>query len=216
MFGMSRPTPRAQTPRGRILAQATDLFAIHGFDAVTMRQLGAAVGLDNSSLYRHFPSKAALVDAVLDHVATEVFTTAAQLIDPIAPLTLTALENICATVGNYLFDNPSAARLLVHWIMSTGGEGGTFRVAVSATDKSRPGGKMLAALRDRVDDAVKHGRIRKHATPDALVIALAATIVRPATYGHLFKSLEPSRSREAARASWERELRAAIRGAFAP
>ncbi|NOT42690.1 MAG: TetR/AcrR family transcriptional regulator [Alphaproteobacteria bacterium] len=213
---MTRPAARSQPPRTRILAQAVDLFAIHGFDAVTMRQLGDAVGLDNSSLYRHFPSKAALVDAVLDHVAAEVFTTAAPLIDPTAPLTLAALENICATVGNYLFDNPSSARLLVHWIMSTGGEGGTFRVAVPATDKSRPGGKFLAALRDRLDDAVKHGRIRKHAAPDALVIALAATIVRPATYGYLLKSLEPNRRRETARAAWEQELRAAIRGAFAP
>lgn len=213
---MAKPAPRTQSPRTRILAQAVDLFAIQGFDAVTMRQLGDAVGLDNSSLYRHFRSKAALVDGVLDHVAAEVFTTVAPLIDPTAPLTLTALENICATAGTYLFDNPSAARLLVHWIMSTGGEGGMFKVAVAATDKSRPGGKLLAALRDRLDDAVKHGRIRKHATPDALVIALAATIVRPATYGHLFKTLEPSRRREAARAAWEQELRAAIRGAFAP
>lgn len=213
---MSKLSPRTESPRDRILTEAVALFAAHGFDAVTMRQLGDAVGLDNSSLYRHFPSKAALVNAVLDHVTAQVFANVATLIDPAEPLTLSMLESICAKAGTYLFDNPSAARLLVHWIMSTGGEGGTFKISVPATDKSRPGGKLLAALRDRLDDAAKHGRLRKHATPDALVVALAVTIIRPATYGYLFKTLEPSRSRESARAAWERELRAAIRGAFAP
>jgi AcrR family transcriptional regulator len=213
---MSKLAPRTESPRDRILTAAVALFAAHGFDAVTMRQLGDAVGLDNSSLYRHFPSKAALVNAVLDHVAAQVFANVATLIEPAEPLTLSMLENICAKAGTYLFDNPSAARLLVHWIMSTGGDSGTFKISVPATDKSRPGGKLLAALRDRLEDAVKHGRIRKHGAPDALVVALAVTIVRPATYGYLFKTLEPGRSREAARAAWERELRAAIRGAFAP
>lgn len=213
---MIKPAHRSQSPRERILAQAVGLFAVHGFKAVTMRQLGDAVGLDNSSLYRHFPSKAALVDAVLDHVAADVMATVMPLIDPVAPLTLTALESICATIGNHLFDNPAAARLIVHWIMSTGGEGGTFKIAVPMADKSRPAGKLIAALRARLDDAAKHGRIRKHATPDALVVAIATTVMRPATYGYLFKSLEPARRRESARAAWEHELRAAIRGAFAP
>lgn len=213
---MSKLAPRTESPRDRILTEAVALFAAHGFDAVTMRQLGDAVGLDNSSLYRHFPSKAALVNAVLDHVAAQVFANVAALIEPAEPLTLSMLENICAKAGTYLFDNQSAARLLVHWIMSTGGDGGTFKISVPATDKSRPGGKLLAALRDRLEDAMKHGRIRKHATPDALVVALAVTIVRPATYGYLLKTLEPNRSRDAARAAWERELRATIRGAFAP
>ena len=34
-----------------------------------MRRLGDAVGLDNSSLYRHFASKTELANAVLDRVA---------------------------------------------------------------------------------------------------------------------------------------------------
>lgn len=214
---MTKPAPRTSTaPRERILAQAVNLFAVHGFDAVTMRQLGEAVGLDNSSLYRHFPSKSALVDAVLDRVAADVFGAIAPLIDPTAPLTLSALEDIAAAAGAQLFDSPAAARLIVHWIMSTSGEGGVFKVAVPMTDKSRPAGALIATLRARLDDAAKRGHIRKHATPDALVIVIAAVIMRPATNGYLFKSLEPKRNRQAARDAWEQELRAAIRGIFAP
>lgn len=206
----------APAPRERILAQAVELFAAKGFDAVTMRQLGDAVGLDNSSLYRHFPSKASLIDAVLDRVAAEVSAAVAQLIDPASRLSITLLEDACAAVGVYLFDRPATARLILHWIMSTGEDRAGVRISVPATDQRRPAGKMIAAVREQLNDAVKAGRIRKHATPEALVILIGATVLRPATYGFLLKTLEPPRRHAAARAAWEQELRLTIRGAFAP
>src|SRR5436190_2776929 len=104
--------------RDRILARAIELFATHGFEAMTMRRLGDAVGLDNSSLYRHFPSKAALADAVLDHVAGELFARTAPLLDPSRPVTLQGLEDVCAAAGLYVFDRPASARLMMHWMMS--------------------------------------------------------------------------------------------------
>jgi AcrR family transcriptional regulator len=207
---------RGRRSSERILERAIDLFAVHGFDAVTMRLLGDAAGLDNSSLYRHFPSKAALVDAVLDRVAADVFEVVAPILQRATPLSIEALEDIGAAVGNYLFDHPSRARLLVHWIMSMGDEGAGFRVAVPATNKARPPGKLLALLRERLDDAVAKRKLRRHAMPDALAILLGAIVIRPATYGHLFKTLEQTRRRASARAAWELELRATIRGAFAP
>src|ERR1700750_1387804 len=106
--------------RDRILTRAIELFATHGFDTMTMRRLGEAVGLDNSSLYRHFPSKAALAAAVLDHVAGEIFARTAPQIDPSRPVTLQALEDFSAVAGLYFFDRPASARLMVHWIMSMG------------------------------------------------------------------------------------------------
>jgi AcrR family transcriptional regulator len=133
--------------RDRILVRAIELFAIHGFDAMTMRRLGDAVGLDNSSLYRHFRSKAALSDAVLDHVAGELLARIARQIDPSRPVTLQALEDVCAAAGLYFFDHPASARLMVHWIMSVGVDGPGFAVSVPATDTSRPGGALLANLR---------------------------------------------------------------------
>jgi len=203
-------------PRERIVACAVELFAVHGFDAVTMRLLGDAVGLDNSSLYRHFPSKAALIDAVLDRISADVLAAAAPLLTAATPLSLQSFEDICATIGRHLFDRPSIARLIIHWIMATGEKGAGYKVAVPATDESRPPGKLLAALRDRLDEAAAKGHLRRHATPEALVILFGMVVVRPATYGHLLKSLEPKRRHDAARAAWEQELRAAVRGAFTP
>jgi len=202
--------------RDRILTRAIELFAIHGFDAMTMRRLGDAVGLDNSSLYRHFASKTALADAVLDHVAGEVFARIARQIDPSRSATLKALEDVCAAAGLYFFDHPASARLMVHWIMSMGVDGPGFAVSVPATDTSRPGGALLANLRSWLEAGVQGGALREHAMPEAVVILLGAILIRPATRGHLLESMEPKRTLTAARTAWEKELRAAVRGAFAP
>ena len=207
---------RGRETRERILTSAVGLFALHGFDAMTMRQLGDAAGLDNSSVYRHFPSKAALVDATLDRVAGDVLSAIAPRIDPTEPASLQALEDICAAVGLHLFEHPAAARLIVHWIMSMGDASAGFKLSVPAGDESRPGGKILALLRDWLDRGVRRGLLRKHATPESIVLLMGAVLIRPATYGYLLASLEPKRTRAAARAAWEKELRAAVRGAFAP
>jgi AcrR family transcriptional regulator len=207
--------PRAST-RDRILARAIELFAAYGFEAMTMRRLGDAVGLDNSSLYRHFPSKAALADAALDQVAGEVLAATAPHIDLTRPVSLQALEDVCAVVGLHLFDRPASARLMVHWIMSMGGDAPGFAVSGPATDTSRPGGALVAMLRGWLEAGVRARVLREHAMPEAVVILLGATLIRPATRGYLLATMEPERTVADARAAWEQELRATVRGAFAP
>ena len=66
------PTARGKRSRERILRVATELFARHGYTGVSMRQLGEAAGLDNSSLYRHFPDKRSLAAAALDSAVGEL------------------------------------------------------------------------------------------------------------------------------------------------
>ncbi len=210
------PIRKAAAQRDRILDGALELFAAHGFEAMTMRKLGDAVGLDNSSLYRHFASKTELANAVLDRTAGDVLAAIEAHLDPSRPATLDALEAIAAAAGAYFFDRPAAARLMMHWLMSMGANGSGFGVSVPATDTNRPGGRFLGLLRAWLGEGVRRGALRKHAMPDAVIIMLGAILLRPATYGHLLLSMEPKRSRIAARKTWETELRAAVRGAFAP
>ena len=48
---------------------AAQLIARHGFDAVTMRQLAAAVGVQAAALYRYFPAKEDLLfELMQDHM----------------------------------------------------------------------------------------------------------------------------------------------------
>jgi AcrR family transcriptional regulator len=217
---MNASPPRKNAPRvssrDRILTHAIELFAIHGFEAMTMRLLGDAVGLDNSSLYRHFRSKTELANAALDQVAGEVLSKTAPLIDLSRPITLRVLEDACAAAALHFFDRPSSARLMLHWIMSMGADRLETVVSIPATDKSRPGGALLSILVDWLEAGVRSGTLRKHAMPEAVIILLGAILMRPATYGHLLASMEPKRTRMTARKAWEKELRSAIRGAFAP
>lgn len=49
-----------------ILDTAEQLFALHGFDGVALRDLAREMNLTAPSLYNHFPSKQALYEAVLE------------------------------------------------------------------------------------------------------------------------------------------------------
>ncbi|KIZ40754.1 MULTISPECIES: TetR/AcrR family transcriptional regulator [Rhodopseudomonas] len=50
-----------------ILEAAIAFFAEHGFEGQT-RELAKRIGITHSAIYRHFPSKEALIERVYDHV----------------------------------------------------------------------------------------------------------------------------------------------------
>lgn len=51
--------------RERILAEALNLFAQHGYGGASMRELARSVGIRESSLYNHFSGKAAILEAIV-------------------------------------------------------------------------------------------------------------------------------------------------------
>lgn len=57
---MSEPSRREQ-----ILAAAAELFAARGFHGVSVAELGAACGISGPALYKHFPSKHAMLAEML-------------------------------------------------------------------------------------------------------------------------------------------------------
>lgn len=66
------PRPRRRNMRGAdreqaILAQAIQFFAERGFEGQT-RELAKRMGITHSAIYRHFPSKEALIERVYEHV----------------------------------------------------------------------------------------------------------------------------------------------------
>ncbi|WP_019548493.1 TetR/AcrR family transcriptional regulator [Streptomyces sulphureus] len=52
--------------RERLLDAALELFAQHGFEGTSLRQIGAEVGVRNSAIYAHFESKQQMFDALMD------------------------------------------------------------------------------------------------------------------------------------------------------
>jgi len=72
--------PKRET-REEILALAAPLFAQHGYDGVSMRDVAAAVGLTQAALYYHFSDKDQLY---IDAVAYEFWEREAALKDMLA------------------------------------------------------------------------------------------------------------------------------------
>src|SRR2546421_9502967 len=66
-----RPTQtrrRTSVRRQELITPAARLFASRSYYGVTVDDIGDALGLSGPALYRHFPSKEALLVAVFDQV----------------------------------------------------------------------------------------------------------------------------------------------------
>ncbi len=64
--------------RARILDAAIEILDRDGLDALSMRKLGAAVGVEAMSLYNHVPSKGALLDGIHERILLSLESTAAR------------------------------------------------------------------------------------------------------------------------------------------
>jgi len=77
---MTRPPPapaaseatRLPLTRERVLRAAIELADREGIDAVSMRRLGAELGVEAMSLYNHVPNKAALLDGMVETVINDI------------------------------------------------------------------------------------------------------------------------------------------------
>jgi AcrR family transcriptional regulator len=60
------------TRREQLLATAAELFAKRGFHGVSVADLGAACGISGPALYKHFPSKDAILAEMLVSISEEL------------------------------------------------------------------------------------------------------------------------------------------------
>lgn len=77
----ARPA-REPLSRERIVQAALELVERDGLAAFSTRKLGEALGCEAMSIYHHFPSKAHLLDALVDHAVAGVALPARDL-DPV-------------------------------------------------------------------------------------------------------------------------------------
>jgi TetR/AcrR family tetracycline transcriptional repressor len=67
-----RPGPAATTSREQILTAALRIVDKQGLERLTMRRLGAELGVDPMTVYHYVPDKAALFDGLVERVYSEV------------------------------------------------------------------------------------------------------------------------------------------------
>ncbi|WP_255206702.1 TetR/AcrR family transcriptional regulator [Mycolicibacterium sp. PAM1] len=78
---ISSPRSRAKSDRrDQLVAAAERLFAEHGYLAVRLEDIGSAAGISGPAVYRHFPSKEALLVELLVGISTRLLAGATDVV----------------------------------------------------------------------------------------------------------------------------------------
>jgi len=77
---------RGPLSREAILSTALSQIDANGLDGLSMRKLGAALGVEAMALYHHFPSKGELLGAVMERLLAEVSLPPRGLLPPLERL----------------------------------------------------------------------------------------------------------------------------------
>lgn len=62
---------KQEDTKQKIIDKALELFAAHGYDAVSVGEIAKAVGIKAPSLYNHYPSKQAIFNAIVESTAKQ-------------------------------------------------------------------------------------------------------------------------------------------------
>src|SRR5579859_51477 len=96
--------------RTKILDAARELFAEHGFDALTMRSIAERIEYTPTAIYYHFKDKDALIQELCDQdygALSDEFQKIATVADPIERLRAMGIA-----YSRFAFDHPNHYRLM--------------------------------------------------------------------------------------------------------
>ena len=123
---MTHSPPKKETHEAILKASVT-LFARQGYDAVSMREIAAAVGVQAAALYYHFPDKSSLYLSVMKYAFADVMANTAVVLAEDAPPLVRLKRFVVALIKDMtrrpellllvererLADDPDRLRLLV-------------------------------------------------------------------------------------------------------
>jgi AcrR family transcriptional regulator len=87
-------TVGGEATRKRILKQAERLFAKKGIDAVSIRDITDAAGVNSAAIHYHFGSKSGLIEALLERWAGELVERRGKILDRIEAQPKVALRDV--------------------------------------------------------------------------------------------------------------------------
>lgn len=118
--GSKQGSARGAATRERIIEEAFALFAQRGFHAVSVRDIAAAVGIKDASLYNHFATKQAIFDAIVQEAFEQtrrVFSERHILFEvtddtePYEEMTAERIRQLVLPSFRYFFEDPFMVRL---------------------------------------------------------------------------------------------------------
>jgi len=93
------PGTRSQRARGHALGVASRLFYENGVRAVGMEQIVDASGIAKTTIYRHFPTKDALIEAFLEKEDREFWSQWDAVVAPAAS-PIARIDALCDWIGD--------------------------------------------------------------------------------------------------------------------
>lgn len=109
----SHTTQRSQAKENRrqtLLLAAAQLFAVNGFNRVSLEDLGAAAGISGPAVYRHFSGKQAVLGALLVTVSQDLLD-GGRLVVADAPDPSAALGRLVQFHVNFALSNQDVIRV---------------------------------------------------------------------------------------------------------
>ena len=160
------------TSREKILDVAEARFAQRGYAGVGLREVADAAGLGKSSLFHHFPTKAALYGAVLDRVLERLDLRVRRALEASSDPRAQLSDAVVALIDT-LAEDPPAARLLLRTVFED--------------DDISPEAPELAAANARLDALIAHiaraisdgiaaGALRPISVPDAIQTLIGVAV----------------------------------------
>jgi len=137
---MSSPQPRrrlnAATRREAILNAALPLFAARGQDGVTTRELAGVCGISEALIFRHFPTKQALFEAIHAQHSSRVTARGYPRADPGESASAEALVRlVCRFVHYVVINNATADHQVMRLFYRSFVEDGRFARDFLASDR---------------------------------------------------------------------------------
>ena len=140
----SRRSRKKQNTRNRLIAAADELFDRQGYDETTTLDIAEAADVAQRTLFRHFPSKEALLYAEIDD-ARFVLRDALKARPADEPV-LSAIRAAMSELGDAITANPERRLLEARLAATTPAVSGYFRAVVQAGWER----ELIVAVADRL------------------------------------------------------------------
>lgn len=199
---MSTRAQRTRETEDRILAVALDSFGTRGFEATSLDDLAAALGITKQAILYHWPSKRALLEAVVDRACLDLVVELAGALDE-AGSGWDRIESVVRRVFRVALRRPELLGLLRE-LARLGGD-----ISARFITDMQPFVERATAYFEREMAA---GRIRR-CDPGLLLVSAYSTVLGAATEVELLRAVgvEPTLRSTAIR---RRELLEFLRAAM--
>jgi TetR/AcrR family transcriptional regulator len=144
--------------RKQILDEAEREFARAGYDGAHLEAIASPIGVRKTALYHHFPSKAALYEAVLLRMLDD-FESTVGVATEASPTPLAKLEAIIAATNELMAGHPNYAKLLLRVFVDRPSDLRAVEIGARLTSMI---GARLAVFKQGMADGVFNPQSARH------------------------------------------------------